>query len=223
MGRRNALPRGQRVGIIRYQFLGPRVSAARGDILEDVSSHRPQGRRPSSRPSHVFGELRLLEASFIRAYLTDARGNGRQAARLAGYRGSVEVLDVQAARLLKRPRVRKAIQHAFAAEAERRGLSKENLVSRTHEIMLQNRPIERVKAAELLCKLLGFFAQTPAPDRPAYGAQDGFAALVETLRSAGTGFTPEERQAIHNELRGVITEATKALQLLSMPLDIEGY
>ncbi len=64
-------------------------------------------------PSHISGELSFREARFVQSYTGEARGNGRQAARLAGYQGSAEVLDVQAARLLRRPRVRQAIQKAL--------------------------------------------------------------------------------------------------------------
>lgn len=77
-----------------------------------------------SKPSRIVGQLSVLEARFVSLYLGEARGNGRKAARLAGYRGSPAVLDVQAARLLQRPRVRETLERTLRHEAERVALTK---------------------------------------------------------------------------------------------------
>lgn len=103
----------------------------------------------------------------------EARGNGRHAARLAGYQGSLEVLDVQAARLLRCPRVREAIGRAVETETERRGLTRDYLVRKAHEILVEGRPFERLKAAELLEKLMGWFAPTHHVTKPSSPGRTG--------------------------------------------------
>lgn len=167
-------------------------------------------------PSRIAGNLSLREARFVRLYVGEARGNGRYAARLAGYHGSVAVLDVQAARLLRRERVREAIRQALEADASRSGLSKDCLVRKTLEVMAENRPFERLKAAELLAKLMGWYtpARQVADPIPLQGGSASYAALVETIRSWGRNFTYQEREIIRKELLQVISEATKAVELL---------
>lgn len=47
---------------------------------------------------------------FVDAYMGEAKGNGTRAAELAGYPGDAPTLGVQACRLLKNARVRRAIE-----------------------------------------------------------------------------------------------------------------
>jgi phage terminase small subunit len=49
------------------------------------------------------------ERRFVEAYMGQAAGNGTEAARLAGYKGSPQVLGVQSTRLLKKASVLLAI------------------------------------------------------------------------------------------------------------------
>jgi len=51
---------------------------------------------------------------FVEAWTGEAKGNGVQAARIAGYKGNDKVLGVAAARLLAEARVQAAIQQATA-------------------------------------------------------------------------------------------------------------
>lgn len=60
--------------------------------------------------------LTLQVRRFIDAYVGSARGNGTEAARQAGYKGSKKVLGIQAVRLLGKASVRAAIE----AREERR-------------------------------------------------------------------------------------------------------
>lgn len=123
---------------------------------------------------------------------------------------------MQAARLLRRPRVRHAIQQALEAEADRRGLSKSALVQKVHEVLVEWRPFERLKALELLAKLMGWFAPTHRVTEhlPPQLGPASYTALVETIRSSGEQFTYQERETMRKELLRVIAEATKAVELL---------
>lgn len=46
---------------------------------------------------------------FVDAYMGEAKGNGKRAAQLAGYAGDENVLAVQACVLLRKPKIRQAI------------------------------------------------------------------------------------------------------------------
>jgi phage terminase small subunit len=59
--------------------------------------------------------LNLRQTLFVEAYLGDARGNGVQAARMAGYSGTPNVLHVTAARLLRNATVLARIRERVAA------------------------------------------------------------------------------------------------------------
>lgn len=178
-----------------------------------IQLHR--GKNKAHSPSQVSDELRLREAFFVRFYTGEARGNGRQAARLAGYRGSTEVLDVQASRLLRRPRVHMAIQEVIAREVDHQVLTKEYLVRKVHEVLLEGRPFERLRAIELLGKLMGWFQARQA--RPANGARyetGSYEGLAETLRAHSSSFTPEGREAFRTRLLEDRAQISQALLLL---------
>lgn len=182
---------------------------------QNMSSRQRHGPAPP-RPSRIMGSLSLREARFVRFYVGESRGNGRHASRLAGYSGSVKVLDVQAARLLGRPRVREAVQQALEAEVARRGFCRDSLVQEICKVLAEDRPFERLKAAELLAKLMGWLRPTDRTtrNRPLQEGSASYAALVETLRYSEDRFTPQEREALRDELLRITTEATKVVELL---------
>lgn len=68
------------------------------------------------------GGLTLKEHAFVHAFCGEAQGNGTQAARLAGYKGTEGTLRNAAHKILQRPHVAKAIA-TFAAKAEAKGIS----------------------------------------------------------------------------------------------------
>ncbi|MDR7420479.1 MAG: terminase small subunit [Armatimonadota bacterium] len=169
-----------------------------------------------SQPSRIDEQLSVREARFVDLYLGETRGNGRQAAHLAGYRGSPAVLDVQASRLLRRPRVREAIQRTLRYQGERVGLTKDWLVQQILEVMAERRPFERLKAAELLAKLMRWFDAEGKGADNLLGSRtaDGYEALAETLEGHAAGFSAEQREAFRQDLLRVIAEATRALKAL---------
>lgn len=63
------------------------------------------------------------EARFVDAYIGEAAGNGTEAARLAGYKGSASVLKVQASRLLTRANVQAALAERRKAQIASADLS----------------------------------------------------------------------------------------------------
>jgi phage terminase small subunit len=65
--------------------------------------------------------LSHLERAFVDAYYGEARGNGAEACRIAGYEGNPKTLSTQADRLLKRPHVQEALnkRRAVVAAADR--------------------------------------------------------------------------------------------------------
>jgi hypothetical protein len=101
------------------------------------------GRR-RHRPSHVLGELTLREARFVGFYVDEARGNGREAARLAGYRGrpgGPRRSGVTTPRPAQGPG---EIQRPL----EKVGLGKEDLLRELQGIIAESKPIERIKAMD---------------------------------------------------------------------------
>lgn len=75
--------------------------------------------------------LTLRQEAFIAAYLGDARGVGRTAARMAGYQGKPATLDVTASDLLSNPKV------AAAVEAGKARIRAEGIASREARIAAQ--------------------------------------------------------------------------------------
>lgn len=57
-------------------------------------------------------DLRPKEQAFVEAYVGEALYNATQSARLAGYKGSDNVLATRGYKLLQKPSVQKAIQEA---------------------------------------------------------------------------------------------------------------
>ena len=138
----------------------------------------------------------MREALFIRAYLGEARGNGAKAARLAGY--SPTYANREAARVLKRPRVREAIDRALKEQARREGIDKATLVGHLAGILHEDRPFERLKAIELLARLLGYFAPSRSIRETIShpGEAPSYRELARTLQEHGAAFSAEQLESI---------------------------
>jgi phage terminase small subunit len=101
--------------------------------------------------------LTARERAFVLHFTGDAKGNGTQAARLAGYAGSPGVLGVQSARLLRKARVRATILSITDAK-EKRGIATAEELDRILTSIARNpfhEPLERTAAAKELNKVKG--------------------------------------------------------------------
>ena len=88
------------------------------------------------------------QQSFINSY----NGNGTEAARLAGYKGSETALGVTAYELLRNPKIVDAIDKRNAKPITRHIATREERQAFWTEVMLdqEQRMSDRLKAAELL-------------------------------------------------------------------------
>ncbi len=163
--------------------------------------------------------LTMREQLFIRAYLGAARGNGAKAARLAGY--SPATADRAAYVVLRRPRVRVAVDQALRAEAAKAGVNKDSLVGHVVKVMLESKPFERLKAIELLARLLGYFAPTRSI-RETIPHQEGssYEQLEATLQEHAADLTPEQRETIVRATERDIAAAQRCLAILHTPRQI---
>jgi hypothetical protein len=157
-------------------------------------------------------KLTTREKFFIQAYLGEARGNGARAARMAGY--APAYADREASRLLRRQRVRDAIDRALRVQAEREGLDKPRLVGHLVEVLRQDRPFERVKAIELLARLLGYFAPSRGVVERVEYEGGSYAELARTLEEHAGSFTPEQRACIRKRVLEDIEAAQRCLAIL---------
>jgi phage terminase small subunit len=64
------------------------------------------------------GPLTERERRFVEAYMGQAAGNGTEAAKLAGYKGTAKVLAVQGTRLLSKANVQAAIDERAASDPQ---------------------------------------------------------------------------------------------------------
>jgi phage terminase small subunit len=108
---------------------------------------------PSDKP------LTERERRFVEAFMGFAHGNGTEAARMAGYKGTPAVLGVQSTRLLRKASVQAAIHERGSndpAVSDRE--DRQRFFTRTmHDDGVSMK--DRLKAAELLCKTQGDFVK----------------------------------------------------------------
>lgn len=78
--------------------------------------------------------LTQKQQAFINAYIGEANGNGTQAARLAGYKGSDDTLRSVARENLTKPHIAAEIERRQQAARERAGLTLDWLVERLMRI-----------------------------------------------------------------------------------------
>jgi phage terminase small subunit len=106
------------------------------------------------------GKLTERERRFVEAFMGPAAGNGTEAARLAGYKGSAPVLGVQSTRLLKKASVLAAIEQrretltdaSIADAGERRRLL-------TVHARSGDNPAAAIKAIDTLNKMDGAYVE----------------------------------------------------------------
>lgn len=90
----------------------------------------------------------------------DAAGNGTEAARLAGYKGSADTLGVQAHTLLRRPKIQAALKtrrealasQSIASVTERREIL--SAIMRTAKA-----PLDRTRAVDVANKMDGVYVE----------------------------------------------------------------
>jgi len=95
---------------------------------------------------------------WVEAYMGEAKGNGTEAARLAGYKGNRNTLSEVGHKMLKLDTVRAAIDERIAEDP---------LVSKRHDLLRfwseamrgEHRGLDRLKASEYLAKAYGMFTQ----------------------------------------------------------------
>ncbi len=146
-------------------------------------------------------KLTAREQFFIQAYLGEARGNGAAAARLAGY--APATADREASRVLKRPRVQAAIRAQTERAAAEVGLTKEALLKRAQEILGGPNPFASLKAAELVARLLGYFAPTRSIHETVSHQGEkavGYEELARTLKGHGADFPTDSLAAMREDL-----------------------
>lgn len=102
-------------------------------------------------------KLTIKEQAFADAYLGEARGNGTEACRIAGYESKRESLAVLASRLLRKVKVSEYIQ----ARLEERKITAENVLNEIASIAFNKfeKASDRNKSLELLGKYLKLFSE----------------------------------------------------------------
>ncbi len=94
-------------------------------------------------------------------------------------------------------------------------MSKSYLVEKTHEVILENKPFERLKAIELVAKLMGWLAPShQVTETISHTGESSYAGLVTTLAELAHSLTSEERNKIHQSLLNDIAEAQRCLEVL---------
>ena len=120
---------------------------------------------------------------FVAAYSGEAAGNGVQAARLAGYEGTPDVLAVTASRLLRNAKVGSALREAAAEIAN---VSVADRCERQQFLTAIMRDDDgdvliRMKAADLLNKMAGDYSLTDAEVRAAEREPESLEELLARL------------------------------------------
>lgn len=110
-------------------------------------------------------ELTPKQQAFVDAFRGKAKGNGTQAARLAGYSGTDAALAVAASRLIRDPKVAAAIKAGTQqkkAAARRVAIAD---VNRCHEILTRiaegkkTKDADRIQAVDKLLKSQGAYIE----------------------------------------------------------------
>lgn len=110
-------------------------------------------------------ELTPKQQAFVDAFRGKAKGNGTQAARLAGYSGTDAALAVAASRLIRDPKIAAAIKAGTQQKraGERRAAIAD--VNRCHEILTRiaegkkTKDADRIQAVDKLLKSQGAYIE----------------------------------------------------------------
>ena len=124
-------------------------------------------------------DLTDMQRKFVDAYMGEAKGNGTQSCRLAGYAGADTVLATQACRMLRLPHIRRAIDARtecdplvagrlerlrFLTEIMRGEVTDEKLDKDGCRVEVRASTADRLKALEALSKAAGEHLPRPVAD-----------------------------------------------------------
>ncbi len=116
------------------------------------------GKIRQKNPAPTRATLTLKQQLFIEAYIGPARGNGKEAARLAGYAGNDATLAQVAAENLRRPQILTLIN----ARVEQAAMTADEILTELADIARLPCPgpdaSHKMKALELLGKHYGLFS-----------------------------------------------------------------
>lgn len=137
--------------------------------------------------------VRLSEKQrrFVEEYLSRAKGNGTQAARLSGYSGNDRTLTAIAGENLRKPCIIKAIEERVKsdpriADRKRRQLWWSSIMAGELEDFDSK---DRLRASELLGKTQGDFIQRVevenSSDRERQEAEERFFELMSQIKARG--------------------------------------
>jgi phage terminase small subunit len=117
------------------------------------------------------------ELRFVDAFMGDAAGNGTEAARLAGYKGTQpRVLGVQAARLLKKASIQAEIakrRAALEADGVTTALQRRQILTSIENDSTAH-PLARIKAIDVHNKMDGVYVE-----KHEVGGKDGGPLIVK--------------------------------------------
>lgn len=111
-----------------------------------------------SDPEDELEGLNERQQRFVRAFMGEAEGNATKAARMAGYTGSPTTMRQSGSRLLRHPIISTYISRN---DGERYACAKERREFFIN--MMDNEDVphrDRIRAAEILCKMRGDFNDT---------------------------------------------------------------
>lgn len=113
---------------------------------------------PVDRPTDPDG-LTIKQRAFVHAYVGKAQGNGIQACKLAGYKGSDKTLKALAHKQINHPLICKAIRaHADAASDDAVATSKEVLQRLTSILRDKDAdPKDVIASGQVILKVNGAF------------------------------------------------------------------
>lgn len=155
---------------------------------------QPKKKERSERGTVEF--LRPEEERFIERYLLT--GQAATAAADAGYPDP----EKNGRKLLGRRLVKERIARVLASrEAEKVTLTRRYLDDEVKKIILEGKPFERLKAIELAAKMGGHMAprRSITEHRKSVDVSP-YVELAETLRSSGTAWTREQKDAMCSQL-----------------------
>ncbi len=116
------------------------------------------GKIRQKKPAPTRATLTLKQQLFVEAYIGPARGNGKEAARLAGYAGNDATLAQVAAENLRRPQILTLIN----ARVEQAAMTADEILTELADIARLPCPgpdaSHKMKALELLGKHYGLFS-----------------------------------------------------------------
>lgn len=196
----------------------PEINAADAALMKSalIKAGYARGTPVKLRPPRQY--LNDREERFVAAYLR--MGSATEAAREAGY--EVKDLARKGTELLNSPLIGERIKKVLDAKvADQIAATKLGLLKEIRRILVEGRPFERLKAAELLAKLEGWFAPSrKIVDHRNVGAISPYIELAATLRASPQSFPIDDRIKIRTQMeadRAAIDEVIMLLEHLEQP------